>query len=317
MRNHLEGPLTAAANLFLTMTSVATMAVMVFASLLMTPRLRAQSPAGQSPAADDKHPQFDAASIKVSKTGDQGTYLRRQPGGLYRATNATLRNLIASAYLNEFPPKGELIFGGPGWIDSEHFEIEARAEGNPGREQMQLMVQSLLEDRFKLVLHHETRQLPIYALMQAKPGKTGPQLTVHSGDAKCTEAAPGKPLSPPAPGGTMPAYCGGFFMAPASGALRETGNKITMGMLVQFLGQSVDRTMVDRTGLNGVFDFNLEFAPELGPGSQIGGTASAPDPSAPPSIFTALQEQLGLKLEPQTGPVDVLVIDHVEEPSPN
>jgi uncharacterized protein (TIGR03435 family) len=90
-----------------------------------------------------------------------------------------------------------------------------------------------------------------------------------------------------------------------------------MDMLGQFLRQSVDRTVVDRTGLSGVFDFTLEFAPELGPGTQPGTTASASDPSGLPSLFTALQEQLGLKLESQTGPVDVLVIDHVEEPSPN
>jgi uncharacterized protein (TIGR03435 family) len=92
-----------------------------------------------------------------------------------------------------------------------------------------------------------------------------------------------------------------------------------MDMLGQFLRQSVDRTVVDRTGLSGVFDFNLEFAPEVGPGSQPSATAStsASDASAPPSIFTALQEQLGLKLEAQKGPVDVLVIDHVEQPSEN
>ena len=106
-------------------------------------------------------------------------------------------------------------------------------------------------------------------------------------------------------------------MMRGGGALQESGNKITMDMLAQFLGQSVDRTVVDRTGLSGVFDFTLEFAPDLGPGSQPGATASASDPSAPPSIFTALQEQLGLKLESQKGPVDVLVIDHVEQPTPN
>jgi uncharacterized protein (TIGR03435 family) len=115
----------------------------------------------------------------------------------------------------------------------------------------------------------------------------------------------------------MPAYCGGFFMNPRPGDLRETGNKITMDMLGQFLRQSVDRTVVDRTGLSGVFDFTLEFAPELGPGSQPSTTASASDPSTLPAIFTALQEQLGLKLETQKGPVDVIVIDHVQEPSPN
>ena len=110
-------------------------------------------------------------------------------------------------------------------------------------------------------------------------------------------------------------------MMRGGGGLRESGNKITMEALAQFLTQSVDRTVVDRTGLSGVFDFTLEFTPELVPGSQPGATASATasasDPSAPPSIFTALQEQLGLKLESQKGPVDVLVIDNVEEPSPN
>ena len=271
----------------------------------------------QSSAVPVGRPKFDVASIKPNKSGEQGTYLRLQPGGLYRAANVPLRALIASAYLNEFPPKGRLIFGGPGWIDSEHFDIEARAEGNPGNEQERLMVQSLLEDRFKLVLHHEARQLPIYALVVSKAGKTGPQLILHSGDAKCADPAADKPQQQPGPGEAMPAYCGGFFMNLRPGDLRETGNKITMAMLAPFLGQSVDRTVVDRTELTGVFDFTLEFAPELGPGSQPGSTAGVPDPPVAPSLFTALQEQLGLKLEPQTGPVDVVVIDHVEEPSPN
>jgi len=271
----------------------------------------------QAPSAPADLPKFDVASIKANKSGDEGKYLRRQPGGLYTTTNAPLRALIASAYLNEFPPKGRLIFGGPGWIDSERFDIEARADGKPGNEQERLMLQSLLEDRFKLVLHHETRRLPIYALVLSKPGKIGPQLTPHSGSAKCTEFEAGKGLVQPGPGEAMPAYCGGFFMNPRPGGLRETGNKITMDMLGQFLSQSVDRTVVNRTGLSGVFDFTLEFAPELGPASQSDSTANASDPSTPPSIFTALQEQLGLKLESQKGPVDALVIDHVEQPSEN
>src|SRR4029077_16789704 len=115
------------------------------------------------------------------------------------------------------------------------------------------------------------------------PGKYGPHLIPHSGDSKCTDAAAGKPLPQPGAGEAMPAYCGGFFMSPRPGDLRETGNKITMDMLAQFLRQSVDRTVVDRTRLSGIFDFTLEFAPELGPGSQPGGTAGATDPSAPPS----------------------------------
>ena len=295
---------------------VVSLALVVVVGVLIAPRLRAQAPEAQlAPPAD--RPAFEVASVKLNKSGDQGTYLRRQPGGLYTATNVPLRALIASAYLNEFPPKGRLIFGGPGWIDSERFDIEARAEGNPGNEQIPLMVQSLLEDRFKLVMHHETRQLPIYALVLSKPGETGPQLTPHSGNAKCTDIAAGKPLSQPGPGEAMPAYCGGFFMNAQPGGLRESGNKITMDMLGQFLSQSIDRMVVNRTGLSEAFDFTIEFAPELGPGSQPGITASASDPSGPPSLFTALREQLGLKLEARTGPVDVLVIDHVEEPSEN
>jgi Protein of unknown function (DUF3738) len=98
----------------------------------------------QSSGVPVDRPKFDAASIKPNKSGEQGTYLRRQPGGLYKAANVPLRALIASAYLNEFPPKGRLIFGGPSWIDSEHFDLEARAEGNPGNEQERLMAQSLV-----------------------------------------------------------------------------------------------------------------------------------------------------------------------------
>jgi uncharacterized protein (TIGR03435 family) len=124
-------------------------------------------------------------------------------------------------------------------------------------------------------------------------------------------------LAQPRPDEAMPAYCGGFFMNPRPGDLRETGNKVTMEELSSYLLQSMDRKVVDRTGLEGVFDFNLEFAPERGPGAHPAGADSASEQSEAPSIFTALQEQLGLKLESTKGPIDVLVIDHIEEPSSN
>jgi len=279
------------------------------------PAVRFQTPQQENDAGGKK--EFEVASIKPSKSDEQGTYLRRQPGGLYRATNVTLRALIASAYLNQFPPKGERVFGGPNWIDSEHFDIDAKAEGDPTREQENLMMQSLLADRFKLALHHETRQLPVYTLTVSKPGKTGPQLALHSDSTKCTEPVLGKAPAPPRPEDPTPAFCGGFFMSSEKGMQRESGNGITMDMLAQFLGQAVDRTVADRTGLNGKFDFTLEFAPELGPGSQAGSSLGASDPAVAPGIFSALQEQLGLKLEAQKAPLDVLVIDHVEEPSSN
>src|SRR5579862_8058601 len=137
-------------SLSLAIARVAALAMPLVLSVLTASRIRAQAPAASSGVTK---PAFQVASIKPSKSGEQGTYLRRQPGGLYRATNVPLRALIASAYLNQFPPKGERMFGGPGWMDSQHFDVEAKAEGDPGREEENLMVQSLLEDRFKLVTH--------------------------------------------------------------------------------------------------------------------------------------------------------------------
>jgi uncharacterized protein (TIGR03435 family) len=306
----------AAKESFLRIVTIAALGLLVPLANLGTSQLYSQTVKTKASPATQQKAMFEVVSIKPSNS-DRGTQLRRQPGGLYRATNVTARALMASAYQGEFPPKGERIFGGPGWIDSEHFDIEARAAGDPTREQDNLMLQSLLEDRFKLVLHHEMRQLPVYALVIAKPGKTGPQLVSHSDAAKCTEPLAGTPPSQPRPEEPMPAFCGGFFMSRGNGALRESGNRITMDMLAQFVDQSVDRSVVDRTGLTGTFDFTLEFAPEVGPGYQPGSTAEASDASGVPRIFSALQEQLGLKLEPQKAPLDVLVIDHVEEPSPN
>ncbi len=308
MKKHFGVALSFRKKFFLLSAGVAALAVPVFAGALTSPHLRAQTS-----TIAEYLPKFEIASITPNKAGAHGPGNISLRGGIYKATNVPLRVFLAAYYLHSFT-ESRFVIGGPDWIDSEGFDIEARADGNPGKGQVNLMVKSLLEDHFKLLIHREARQLPNYALLLSNPGKPGPQLTPHSDDAKC--AATGT-LPQPAPGETMPAYCGGFFIAPKAGDLRETGNNITMAMLSAQLIQSVDRMVVDRTGLNGVFDFSIEFAPELGPGSQPGAMANAPNPSAPPSIFDALPQQLGLKLEPQTSPVDVIVIDHVEEPTLN
>jgi len=168
------------------------------------------------------------------------------------------------------------------------------------------MLQGLLADRFKLVAHQETRQLPIYALVVSKPG------SLSASDAtKCTprsaEAAP-----PSISGAATPLpSCGSLIQTKASeaDAAHYMGRSIPIGTLLPILGGLMDRVVVDKTGLTGTYDLELEFTRPTS--LDVG----APDEA--PSLFAALEEQIGLKLESKTGPVDVLIIDHVEEPSPN
>jgi uncharacterized protein (TIGR03435 family) len=276
-----------------------------------------QAPARQPLKAKERR-SFDVASIKPNKTGSGRHSLSLDmPGGRVRAINVSLAGFMTAAY--QVP--ASRILGAPAWFDSEEFDIEATSEGNPTEDQNRLRLQSLLTDRFKLAMHHETRQLPLYALVLAKPGKLGPQL--HLDDEKCGPS-PAAPLSAsPAAGSSSSTpssiNCGDTSGSMTSGRVRVLGRAVTVSELVMTLAGSpsnpnVDRPIVDRTGLTAAIDFTLEFAP-----LQLTFLSSQPgtDASALPSIFTALQEQLGLKLEAQTGPVDVLVIDHVEEPSPN
>ena len=295
--------------LFLATACDAALTLLVVASALTTPRLRAQAPAGQSPAAPADHPTFDAVSIKRSTSADPHMRIQFQSGGRVVTTNFPLRNLIILAY--QLPLSAQLI-GAPNWIDSERYDIEAKAEGDPAPQQVLPMLQSLLADRFKLIVHWETRQLPIYALVLSKAGKTGPQLVPHAADnSTCRDLIAHPPVLQP--GDAPPVPCGGGFLF-SSGHI---GAESTMEQLAKNLSwfQQIDRAVVDRTGLSGTFDINISYVPFV-TSVQPGNDAGAADSSLPSTIFEALQEQLGLKLEPQTGPVDVLVIDHVEEPSP-
>jgi uncharacterized protein (TIGR03435 family) len=310
-------------NLIASTVGIMALALPVFLGSITPQRSQAQAPTAQS-AADDQRPAFDTASIKPNKSAahvERATsQVRIQPGGRFTATNANLRALIQHAYQLK-PAEGRLISGVPDWANSAGFDIEAKAEGNPSADQIRLMEQSLLAERFKLVVHHELRQAPIYALVVAKIGKTGPQLLPHSDAAACLKIDPSRALPAFDPNSTPPPppSCGSII----GGDHRLAGNKVTMEMLATGLGAIlpafVGRPVVDRTGLAGVFDFELKFTPPLPPpsGSQSSSDASAADSTAPPDIFTALPEQLGLRLESTRGPVDVLVIDHIEEPSPN
>jgi uncharacterized protein (TIGR03435 family) len=268
-------------------------------------------------AAQQPPTTFEVATVKANKAGDTNGMLRRLPGGRMTATNMPLRQMITYAYqLAQYQ-----LVGGPGWITTDRFDIVAKMDGDPapvapgaGLDPMQRAMQALLEDRFKLKVRRETREMDIYALVMAKPGGgPGPNLKPSIADCAAPAAAArrgGPPPAPPGPPGTLPPpgqFCG-IFGGP--GRLRFGG--LAASQMVQaFSGQS-GRMVVDRTGLTGSWDFELTFAPEQRGGGPGVGDAPASDA---PSFFTAIQEQLGLKLESTKGPVDVLVIDSAEKPT--
>jgi uncharacterized protein (TIGR03435 family) len=270
--------------------------------------------------------EFEAASIKP----DNSTSLGRRfgvPGDRSVAKNETLWQLIAVAYgtpgLLPQPLANYQLSGGPKWIDSDRFDVEAKAVGDvvrgiEGTRRKQLMLQTLLAERFKLVVHHERRELPIYALVLARRDqKLGPKLRRSEVDSA---ALRGNPNNPPIP---LPAFgtpacdaAGGARCSPGLGfAGVFKGSAMTMRELTPYLSRWLDRTVVDRTGLTGAFDVELQFSPEGLPGAPTGPPGVERPTSEGPSIFTAVQEQLGLKLESTKGPVDVLVIDHAERPT--
>jgi uncharacterized protein (TIGR03435 family) len=247
----------------------------------------ARSAASQVPAV--KMPEFDVTSVKPSKANGPGSGLQFTPDG-FRATDMPLRILIREAYgVND-----EQIVDAPRWVDSENFDIDAKVAGTDVTAvknltvDQRLMIQPFLADRFKLIVHHATRNLPVYALVIAKGGS-------KLQEVKADAIAPDGRKS------------GGSWQAAGRGQLN--GKAITMESFLPVLSQQLGRTAIDRTGLMGNYDLTLQWTPD-----ESGGSASN---SSGPSIFTALQEQLGLKLEPSKGPVDVIVIDHVEKPSEN
>jgi bla regulator protein blaR1 len=259
-------------------------------------------------------PAFEVASVRPNTSGEINSRIGSQPGGRFVATNATLRMLIQNAYqLQSFQ-----LAGAPGWIDAERFDIVAKADGPvttpvPGGppSSMQLMLRALLADRFKLTAHEETRELPIYALVLArKDGRLGPQLRQSNVDCAAIMAAIAKGAAPPAPApdGRQPCHM-------RSGTGRLAGDGFPLSHVATVMSNLLERTVVDRTGLTGPFDVELAFTPDQLPPAMMAEGAPAIDAHGP-SIFAAVQEQLGLKLESEKGPVTVLVIDRVERPAP-
>jgi uncharacterized protein (TIGR03435 family) len=259
--------------------------------------------------ADFKVPAFDVVSVKPNKSDSGMIRVMSKPDG-YSATNISLKMLVQGAY----GIREDLISGAPSWADSARFDIDAKVAGSDvdalkklSPEQRRLVLQPLLADRFKLKVHTETKQLPVYELVLAKGG------------SKLKEANPGDTY---AKGIKGPDGVGrGGMMRVGRGQL--TAQAVPMTSLANLLSQQLHRTVIDKTGLTGKYDLELNWTPDQGSDPMFKGTDgspqradAAPDTSGP-SIFTALQEQLGLKLQSAKGPVETLVIDHVEMPSEN
>jgi uncharacterized protein (TIGR03435 family) len=247
-------------------------------------------------------PAFEVASIKINKTNDPQSVPPIQPGRL-TLTNRTLRSLVQFAYA---PIEQPQIVGGAEWVDRDRFDITAKMEGTPapGRanaEAARLGLRTLLAERFRLKLRKESRELPVYALVVARAdGRLGVGLRPRP-DLNCAGFVP-KPELPDLKGNAP--LCG--YMRGGQGTLTYRG--VTLSLLAGSLTSGrVDRLVIDQTELSGPFDIDLTWAVETDP------TASADVPS----IFTALQEQLGLKLEPTRASVEVFVIDHAEKPTSN
>ncbi|MGH9351995.1 MAG: TIGR03435 family protein, partial [Terriglobia bacterium] len=301
------------------------------------------APAAQSARASEttgtlSAPEFEVASIRPAKPVTPGAQVMLHPGG-FTATNVTAKMLVAFAYNSDQTGmwlSSDQLSSGPKWISSERFDIEAKVPdslvhnvemkvpADQWIDQIRLMVQSMLAKRFKLKVSYETKEIRVYALVAAKHG---PKLT----ESKLPPLGPGRPRS----------HRRGLDM---TGRGNLSASWATIGLLAGLLSRQPEvggRVVLDQTGLKGHYDFTLKWTPEtesgqfpsgpgrggvaggsesaiagVGGGQSVAGIRAVPDSSGP-SLFSALREQLGLKLKPERAPVQVLVIDHIEQPTPN
>jgi bla regulator protein blaR1 len=319
MMNGSSSALTPMKKVFVAAVPVVALVAPIVIGFRNGPRLRAESRRVTilAPAPIQGRGEFEVASVKPNKSGIAKVMIQTQPGGRFTAENVTLRSLILFAYRLQQPQ----LTGGPSWLDSDRFDIIAKGGDESGdlfdadrrgeTSRVHLMLRTLLAQRFTLGVHTEGRELPIYALVRARSdGKLGPELRPSTLD--CTAAAARGALPPPGS-----ASCG-IRIGGAPGTMVAGGASIAQ--LANTLTNWVGRVVFDRTGLSGDFDFTLKWTPDQMPdgfGKKVAAGGLAPADPNGPSIFTALQEQLGLKLDSQRGPVDVLVIDRAEHPVEN
>jgi uncharacterized protein (TIGR03435 family) len=272
-------------------------------ALMIVSAVNGQDPSEAKPAA------FEVASVKPNTTDTPAT--SRFPlgpgdayvsGTLFSATNVPLIAYIRFAFGRS---QGEMLRA-PSWVYDERFDIQGRATGEPTKNDMRRLVRTLLAERFKLAWHTEQRESSVLALMVVTPGRLGSQIAPHGQDQSCGHDRKFA---------AIPCGSAGLVAASTPGHDSVFGRAESIARLAALLSNNtfagVDRTVIDRTGLVGAFDFTIEWALPL-PSVE---SQRADDTG--PSLGTALREQLGLKLEPTKGPVEVLVIDHVEKPTPD
>lgn len=264
------------------------------------PMLPDGGPSKADPAI--KVPVFDVVSVKPHKSDDNMMRMQNTPDG-FRTTNFSLLSLIVSAY----NVRQDMVSGGPSWIGTARFDVEAKVAGPDvdtmkklTPEQRRSMFQALLADRFQLKLHTETKTLPVYELVVARGGP------------KLQASAPEPPPEPDAKPDAAPKARSMIRMSPGE----LTGERLPMSNIVAQLANVLHRTVIDKTGLTGRYELSLKWTPEeiamkAGAGAGDTGAETGPD------IFTAVQEQLGLRLVSAKGQVDTLVVDHAEMPAEN
>jgi uncharacterized protein (TIGR03435 family) len=262
-------------------------------------------PHAQAPGSNAaKAPAFEVVSIKRSRSDETGGSMGFQTGGRFRSINVPVDSLLTTV----FAAGRSMLYSqviGPNWIATDRFDITAKAPSDLPSDVASLsklmpaMLRALLEDRFKLKTHMETREDQIYALVVARSdGSQGPQL--HPAAVDCLALAAARRENPTA--ASVPVQCGLHFDAG-----RLSGGSVDASTLASLLSGTVQRPVVDRTGLAGNFDFELQWSAGLPADSASGDSL--------PSIFAAVQEQLGLKLESTKGAVDMVIVDHIERPT--
>jgi uncharacterized protein (TIGR03435 family) len=279
----------------------------------------------QAPVATGSRLEFEVASVRRNRSEDEASMNINPllgdgpvpPGNLYLAKNIKLIQFIAFAYSLTQIQLRSLELHVP-WTTEDRFDIEARAAGNPTKADYRLMMQSLLADRFKLTVHYETRVVPLYVLVLAKPGKFGPQLRLHRAeDPLCANAAAlQNPNEVDAEG--YPDVCGGpYSMRPSKpGRMKSGGRDVSMARFTAIMTGVgvVERPMVDKTGIQGSVDYSLEWRKVV---DQVARGAPLELDEDAPTFADALEEQLGIKMLSRKGPTELFIVDHIEKPSEN